>query len=68
LEVGDTAGLETCATNRRVWFIGSSARMRPTGAAAGNCTTMRGVHEQSRQSTAMEPGRRRDPDDGVARI
>jgi uncharacterized membrane protein len=29
LEVGDTAGLETCATNWRVWSVGDSVRMRP---------------------------------------
>jgi hypothetical protein len=32
LEVGDTAGLETCATGRRGHSIGGSARMYPTTA------------------------------------
>ena len=29
LEVGDTAGLETCATSRRVWSVGGSVKVRP---------------------------------------
>ena len=63
--VVERAAAETAALRRPPNDLGHTPSIC---AAAGNCTTMRGAHEQSRQSTAMEPGRRRDPDEGVARI